>query len=143
MENKIKKFIDYLEKNMKVKLSFKNDNFYYFIFVGVSDVQGSAAYIPGAKHQAGIGYEDLQVLVEYPTIPNKRKFAFHGHRMIADMLSKIYGGYVSLNLYWDLDNRPNASGHNPFGFNPKLYNVDNIDAHVIVKQATHLLKSIS
>lgn len=124
---------------MQVKLSFKKDNFYYFKYCGYDDVHGASTYIAGAKHFAGIKASELQVLVEYPTAYDKRKFAFHGHRKAAQMLQETYGGFVSLNRYWVLDNYPNENNKHPFGYNPKLYYVDNISAQVIAEQVIRCL----
>ena len=90
------KFIACLDQKMKVKLVFQWEDFLYFQYIGCSETGGAAAYIAGAKDTARIPMEKLQVLVEYPTVPDKRKFAFHGNRLAADMLSKLYGGFVSL-----------------------------------------------
>lgn len=139
MEEKLKKFVSYIEHNMQVKLSFKKDNFYYFKYCGFDEFNGAATYIAGAKHFAGIPYKELQVLVEYPTIYAKRKFAFHGHPMAVKMLQKTYGGFISLKYYWLLDNISNENNKHPFGYNPKLGNVDNINAHVIGEQVRHIL----
>lgn len=139
MEEKLKKFVSYIEHNMQVKLSFKKDNFYYFQYCGLDDINGSATYIAGAKHFAGISPDELQVLVEYPTSYGKRKFAFHGHQDAVNMLQKTYGGYVALKHYWLLDAIPNDNKKHPFGYNPKLYYPDNIKAQVILEQVRHSL----
>lgn len=138
MEEKLKRFVSYIEHNMQVKLSFKKDNFYYFKYCGFDELNGAATYIAGAKHFAGIPYKELQVLVEYPTIYAKRKFAFHGHPMAVKMLQKTYGGFICLKHYWLLDNQPNENNC-PFGYIPKLYNVNYIEAHVIEEQIRHIL----
>lgn len=140
MEEKIKKFISYIERNMQVKLSFKKDNFYYFKYCGFDDLQGASTYIAGAKHFAGIKPEELQVLVEYPTIYAKRKFVFHGHSTATKLLQKTYGGFVALKYYWLLDNQPNDE-HRPFGYIPKINNINNINAHVIEEQIRHILSN--
>ena len=70
------KFIACLEQKMKVKLVFQWEDFLYFQYIGCSETGGAAAYIAGAKDTARIPMEKLQVLVEYPTVPDKRKFAF-------------------------------------------------------------------
>ena len=136
------KFIACLEQKMKVKLVFQWEDFLYFQYIGCSETGGAAAYIAGAKATARIPREKLQVLVEYPTVPDKRKFAFHGNRLAADMLSKLYGGFVSQGLYWILHNERNISGQKPFGFAKNIYSVDCIEPRVICEQITYMLKGI-
>ncbi len=58
------------------------------------------------------------------------------------MLSKLYGGFVSLGLYWILHNERNISGQKPFGFAKNIYSVDCIEPRVIYEQITHMLKGI-
>lgn len=136
-EEKLKKFVFYIERNMQVKLSSKKDNFYYFQYVGCDDLNGAGAYIAGAKHFAEIPYKDLQVLVEYPPIYGKRRFIFHGHPKVASMLQRTYGGIVLLKHYWCLDNI--RGDNSPFGYNTKAYNVNMISAKVIEEQIRHCL----
>ena len=131
-------FQDYLEEHMHVSLNFKWQDFMYFQYIGCRDELGAAAYIAGAKYAAKISDEDLQVLVEYPTAIKKRKFVFHGAPRAVQMLAKCYGGFISLELYWLLYNAPQYAGY-PFGFAPKIYSVDNIEARVICEQVLHVL----
>ncbi len=134
--------VAYLEEKMQVRLIFQWEKFMYFQYIGSSFLRGAAAYIAGAKAKAGIPSEELQVLVEYPTSERRRKFAFHGHRMAADMLSKMYGGAVSLELYWILYNEKNITGNQPYGYAPGLYSVDEIEPRLICEQVNNLLKGI-
>lgn len=139
-EKQEQKFLAYIEKNMQVQLITKSNNIYYFHYIGKDEYGGAAAYIAGAKHIAQINPEDIQVLVEYPTSIGKRKYVCHGHHMIIKMLSEIYGGYVSLKLYWILNNISNNRGNNPFGYNNRIRYVDEIEAEVITAQINIWLK---
>ncbi len=133
-----KVFQAYLEDHMRVSLNFKWQDFMYFQYIGCKEEWGAVTYIAGAKHVAKISDEDLQVLVEYPTAFRKRKFAFHGASRAVQMLAKCYGGFISLELYWLLYNRPQCS-EDPFGFIPKICNVDNIEPKVICEQVQYVL----
>ena len=133
-----KKFLSYIEKNMQVHLKSKKNNIFYFHYIGNSEYGGAAAYIAGAKDVAKINFEEIQVLVEYPTVSGKRKYAFHGSKQIAKMLSEIYGGHVSLELYWFLDNMRNT-GNFPFGYNKNTNSIYDIEGDIIAEQINHIL----
>ena len=131
------KFLAYIEKNMHVKLVSKRNDVFYFHYVGNSREGGAATYIAGAKYVAKIEPEEIQVLVEYPTAPSKRKYAFHGSHQITKMLSTMYGGYVSLDLYWTLDNVRNT-GNIPFGYNKRINSIYDIEGDIIAEQIRHI-----
>lgn len=132
-----KTFLTYLEQNMKVELVFKKSNVFYVRYIGTNEYGGAATYIVGAKHVAKIAPEEIQVLVEYPTKLGKRKYAFHGDRQVAKMLSAIYGGFVLLDKFWMLDNIKNT-GNNPFGYNSKMNGIFEIDGERIVEQINNM-----
>lgn len=132
-----KTFLTYLEQNMKVELVFKKSNVFYVRYIGTNEYGGAAAYIAGAKHVAKIAPEEVQVLAEYPTKPGKRKYAFHGDRQVAKMLSTIYGGFVLLDVFWMLDNIKDT-GNNPFGYNSKVSSIFEIDGERIVEQINNM-----
>lgn len=133
-----RRFLSYIEKNMQVSLKSKKNNIFYFHYTGSCEYGGAAAYIAGAKDAAKINPEEIQVLVEYPTASGKRKYAFHGSKQIAKMLSEIYGGHVSLELYWFLDNIRNT-GNSPFGYRKNINSIYDIEGDILAEQINHVL----
>ncbi len=130
-------FLSYIEKNMHVQLISKKKDIFFFRYIGNNEYDGAATYIASAKYLAKINPEEIQVLVEYPTKPEKRKYAFHGSKQIVKMLFAIYGGFISIDLYWILNNIRNKGNH-PFGYNATMSGIFEVDGERIVEQINNM-----